>query len=414
MYRLNCINYCYNDQYYFQVEYNRAIKIKNVTLIDSLKNKNIITEESLTSILNQNGFSLDCVQFLIKNNIILKDEDYKKTMVYMLKKLLNLIENGEVNEINSIFVYSPIYGFRTINMCISAIELDCRFQIKRSSINDMTIIFESGYVYDINTKYNIFGENITGCIITMSKSLTNYFLASHGIKVPKQRLFFCEDLRGLDKFVDEIQYPICLKPNNMAESKDVYPRIQSRAELDRAIVYYKSRYKEFVVEKSHFGNTFRLFYCYGEIIGATQKSVCYVIGDGISTIENLINNKYPPKTFESIKNQCLMIFDRLKVSKNNILPRGTRLNISETGTESKFNYIQLNKIDKLYIELASKVARVTGLNNFAIDLLADSLYSKSSEPIIVELQESPEFDRGDAFAYKYYAKVVQSICIIKA
>lgn len=38
----------------------------------------IITEESLTSILNKNWFTVDCIQFLIKNNIILKDEDYKK------------------------------------------------------------------------------------------------------------------------------------------------------------------------------------------------------------------------------------------------------------------------------------------------------------------------------------------------
>lgn len=105
----------------------------------------------------------------------------------------------------------------------------------------------------------------------MSKSLTNFLLSTHGINVPKQKLFFIEDLSCTNEFIVEIKYPVCLKPNNLSESKDVYPNIQNREELDRVIAYYKTLHNKFVIEKRHLRNAYRLYYCYGKVLVAIQK-----------------------------------------------------------------------------------------------------------------------------------------------
>lgn len=411
MYKLNFLNYKYNGKYYFQTHFDKSIKIDDIELIDEFTKEKKFTEEKLLQILNKFNYSFGSAEFLKKNNIVIEVSCYRKKVMKILDCLIALIEDTNNNHnINTIFVYSKTYGYRAINIVKAAVELEEEFQIERLYQDDMKIKFNNGYIYDINTKDNIFGENILGCEITRSKSITLHLLSTHDINVPKQKMFYIDRLDRLKEFVDQIKYPICLKPDNMYESKDVFPCVKNDNELNGITEYYKLLYKKFVVEKHIVGNTYRLYYCYGEIIGAIQKGFRFIIGDGLHTIESLIKEKYKLTPLEHYTEECYLTLERMNLGMNEVLEAGEKIHIGNTATDCDFEDFDINLIDPYYNKLAKDVSKAIGLNIFAIDLIAYSLHDiKDIIPTVLEIQEGPEFGRGNLNVNTYYRKILKEL-----
>lgn len=408
MYKLNCLNYKYNNYYYFQIDSNKCIKINDTLLIEKLKNKESFLESELLDMLGKD-YSAENIKFFTEKNLVIKEDDYRNILIDILEKLIYHIEYSPKNDnINSIFVYSNNYGYRSINIVKSAIELGIKFTIERNYKNDMKIKFENGYIYDINTNYHIYNENICAINIARSKSLTSHFLQSHDIKVPKKRLFYINDLSEIEKFIDKIRYPICIKPDDSCQGQDVFPNIINKIEFERVINYYNNLYKEFIVEESIIGKSYRLFFCYGEIIGAIYKPKRFIIGDGLNTIEFLIEQKYKYNDISVYDEEFYLMLDRNKLNLKHILPLNCKLVISNKGTSNDFVDFDIKNLNPYYNILALKVSKALGLNIFAIDLISDSLNDVSGNlPTINEIQEGPEFGRGDLNVNKFYNKVVK-------
>lgn len=412
MFKLNCLNYKYNNQYYFQQNHNKSIKIPDYDFIENLKKQEYFSEISLIDILSKHNYSKDEIKFLTDNNILIKKTNYKETILNILENLLHSIYyKDNTTLINSIFIYSKFYGYNLIHVIKAAIELDRHFIIERCSKNDMKIKFSNGYTYDINTEYDVFNQNVIGCTITRSKSLTSYLLSTHNIKVPRQKLFYTSDLSPLKDFIKEIKYPICLKPDNMCECIDVFPLIENELELDIILNYYRPLYDKFVVEKTIIGNTYRLYYCYGTIIGAIQKHTRFIIGDGVNSIYTLIINKYNSTTLETLNKESYFMLNKLQLNEDDVLPLGRKIYISNTGTtDNGFVYFNVENLDPYYSELALNISRAIGLDIFAVDLIAKSLTNVDEElPTIVEVQDNPSFSKNNLIVDIYYLNIIKNL-----
>jgi cyanophycin synthetase len=136
---------------------------------------------------------------------------------------------------------------------------------------------------------------------TTRKDDCKAFLQTLGFPVPKGRIVtsFNEALTA----VDRIGYPVAVKPVVGHKGIGVTANIQSDADLEaafaRAVAAVEPEQSiRIIVEQSIEGKDFRLLCVDGKFVAATERQPASVIGDGTSTIEELINraNRSPERS----------------------------------------------------------------------------------------------------------------------
>lgn len=136
---------------------------------------------------------------------------------------------------------------------------------------------------------------------TTRKDDCKAFLQTLGFPVPKGRIVssFNEALNA----VDRIGYPVAVKPVVGHKGIGVTANIQSDEDLeaafDRAVEAVEPEQSiRIIIEQSIEGDDFRLLCVDGKFIAATKREPASVVGDGVSTIEELINraNRSPERS----------------------------------------------------------------------------------------------------------------------
>ncbi|BAS54200.1 glutathione synthase [Leptolyngbya boryana NIES-2135] len=136
---------------------------------------------------------------------------------------------------------------------------------------------------------------------TTRKDDCKAFLQTLGFPVPKGRIVssFNEALNA----VDRIGYPVAVKPVVGHKGIGVTANIQSDEDLeaafDRAVEAVEPEQSiRIIIEQSIEGDDFRLLCVDGKFIAATKREPASVVGDGMSTIEELINraNRSPERS----------------------------------------------------------------------------------------------------------------------
>lgn len=95
------------------------------------------------------------------------------------------------------------------------------------------------------------------------------------------------------KYAKEIGYPVVAKPVDGTGGSGVITGIKSDEELINAIQYIKNdlNYSKIIIEKYIEGNDYRLYVIGNRVIAAFTRDRANVIGDGKSTIRELVNKK---------------------------------------------------------------------------------------------------------------------------
>ncbi|WP_193065545.1 acylphosphatase [Oceanobacillus oncorhynchi] len=144
----------------------------------------------------------------------------------------------------------------------------------------------------------------------------HYFFRSRGDKVSNQAVSVCENKEetksclqrsnvpiplgktlktdeDIINYANEIGYPVIIKPLNGSMGRGVYINISNSEELSGILkeVRKKHSYRQYIVEKHYNGEEYRMYVVGDKVIGATNRIPANVIGDGINTIEKLIEFK---------------------------------------------------------------------------------------------------------------------------
>jgi len=92
---------------------------------------------------------------------------------------------------------------------------------------------------------------------------------------------------------DEIDYPVVVKPIFGSLGKGVITNIKNEAELLVAleVTMGNEEYGQFILEQHIEGEEYRIYVVGDEVVAATKRIPAHVIGDGKSTIQQLINKK---------------------------------------------------------------------------------------------------------------------------
>ncbi|PCC35827.1 hypothetical protein [Glutamicibacter sp. BW77] len=127
------------------------------------------------------------------------------------------------------------------------------------------------------------------------KAETNAILASHGIPSPTSKLLEVTNITHdqLRVIASEIGYPLVLKPNQGSMGRGVFSGIKDSEELFDAFqeLTVKQKQKSILIERHHTGDDYRLLVVGNRVVGAVKRIPANVIGDGKSTVAELISAK---------------------------------------------------------------------------------------------------------------------------
>ncbi|PKP50637.1 MAG: cyanophycin synthetase, partial [Bacteroidetes bacterium HGW-Bacteroidetes-12] len=264
-----------------------------------------------------------------------------------------------------------------------------------------------------------------GVELACDKEDTKYLLEQAEIPVPKGEIVKSED--GLESALSSIGYPIVIKPVNGNHGRGITTNITNK---ENALIAYraaKNVSRSVIVERYITGDDYRVLVINYKLVAAAKRTPARVIGDGKSTIEQLIEevNKHPKRgyghekvlTYITIDEMTLTILKNKKLTvksvlkKNEILDLKDTANLSTGGTAEDVTDI----VHPYNIFMCERIARIIGLDVCGIDIMTSSI----SEPLpetngaVLEVNAAPGFrmhlDPAEGLARNIAAPVIDML-----
>lgn len=400
---LNPISYSYNGFLYFQSSGSHALKASvqdfPKRLLSYVGNMNYV--QVPFELLKE----MD-IEDLTNNNIIIRADLFQKVVSGILDDIDQMIgAEDSQTKLSIIFPFSKTTGFRVVSVLKAAVLLKRKFKLVRYSTNEIQVEFENGYCYN-TTSDNCFEENVSSIRITKSKSLSSSLLRTNNICVPAQCILKSDDKNGAAELLHQWGFPLCIKPDDLAESIDVFPNILSENDYWGCWNYMRQMNAEIIIEKSISGPVFRLYYVYGPLNIVVYKERSFVVGDGIHPISGLITTKYGFKYCKRYQHDITRTLEVQNKKMNDIPEKNTNVVINTVFMEGKDFRVSYG-ISCVNRALLERVAKAIHMNIFAIDVIAKE--GDENNPYVIEIQESPEFDQCNSAADMFYYQVVKKL-----
>ncbi|GAB4171945.1 MAG: hypothetical protein Fur006_00460 [Coleofasciculaceae cyanobacterium] len=207
---------------------------------------------------------------------------------------------------------------------------------------------------------------------------------------------------------ERIGYPVAVKPVAGHKGIGVTAAVQHADELefafDRAVEAIPEEQPiEVIVEKSIKGSDFRLLCVNGRFVAATERRPASVVGDGHSTIAELIEreNRKPQRTDSATSplgkiqwdEAMERYLDEQELSPDSVIEQGRTVYLRKVANLSSggLSIDATRSVHPDIIILAQDIAQHFKLTCLGIDVIAESLAKswKSSEFSIIEINAAP-------------------------
>jgi cyanophycin synthetase len=125
-----------------------------------------------------------------------------------------------------------------------------------------------------------------GVEIAQDKDDTKRVLGNIGLPVPKGDV--ATTLEGAIEIAEEIGFPVILKPLDASHGRGISSRLDGPDDITRAWPNARALGKRVVVENFAQGNDHRVLVVNGKVVACAERVAAHVIGDGKSTVRQLI------------------------------------------------------------------------------------------------------------------------------
>lgn len=186
------------------------------------------------------------------------------------------------------------------------------------------------------TRGDIIPKKTIGKVI--NKVSTKEILESNNVPTPKGKEFNSKKSNEeVIAYANEIGYPVVVKPVNGTGGSGVIADIQNENELMESLEYVRDKldYPNIILEEYFEGEDYRVYVLDNKVIGAIKRIKANVVGDGKSTIKELLRLKNQERIkLPSLSNRKIKIDDEVRtilkrknLELNSILPEGELLYI---------------------------------------------------------------------------------------
>ena len=239
--------------------------------------------------------------------------------------------------------------------------------------------------------------------IACNKEQTKKMLDAASIPVAKGSI--CVDEEDLADTIKSIGYPIVLKPLDGNHGKGASINVTSWEDAVLGLEYAQKYSRRVIVERFITGYDFRVLVIDNKIVAAAQRVPAHVVGDGINSIEELIEivNADPRRGYghENVLTEIEIDRDSLELlekrnmtvnsipEKDDIVYLKSTANLSTGGTS-------IDVTDMMHPEnifMAERISRIIGLDVCGVDIMASNLTQslKENGGVILEVNAAPGF-----------------------
>ncbi|MDD3839302.1 MAG: cyanophycin synthetase [Clostridia bacterium] len=244
----------------------------------------------------------------------------------------------------------------------------------------------------------------TSCIsvdISCDKYLSKELLSQNGIVVPEGQIVTDED-QAID-VANLIGYPVVVKPRTGNQGKGVRVDINTDQELIQAFRLVKRYDQDVLIEKFIDGKDYRILVVGNKVISVSNRVPAFVIGDGKSTIKQLVEQENKnntrgeghekPLTKIKLDDISLDILKRQGLNTHSIPKKGQKIKLKDNANLSTggIAYDCTDKIHPINSDIAERAAKIIGLDIAGIDLIAPDISRPITETggAVIEVNACP-------------------------
>ncbi len=251
--------------------------------------------------------------------------------------------------------------------------------------------------------------------IARDKGYASYFLKRAGYNIIPSKTFYSpkfakalenqDDPEAAYKYAEDLGFPVVVKPNSASQGKLVCVA-NDRQTFIQAVRKICKIDRCFLVQPLMTGRDYRVVVLDGEVLSAYERLPLTVIGDGTSTIDQLLDKKqieFKSRGRDTTINKLdFRIGSRLKrhgMKRTTILTFGEKFELLDnrnlsTGGEA---IDVTGTIDHTYEDLAVRIVRDMGLRYCGVDLMVQQdinkpLESRTNNYHVIEINSAPGID----------------------
>ncbi|GCA81270.1 cyanophycin synthetase [Microcystis aeruginosa] len=242
--------------------------------------------------------------------------------------------------------------------------------------------------------------------LACDKEGTKTILKDGGIPVPRGTVI--QYLDELSAAIEEVGgFPIVIKPLDGNHGRGISIDVKTQQEAEEAydLASAASKTRSVIVERYYKGSDHRILVINGKVAAVAERIPAHVVGDGRSTIEELIEitNQDPNRgdghanvlTKITIDKTALNVLEKQGYELTSILPQGAIAYLRATANLSTGG-IAVDRTDEIHPEnvwIAQRVAKLIGLDIAGIDVVTDDIRKplREVDGVIVEVNAAPGF-----------------------
>lgn len=250
-------------------------------------------------------------------------------------------------------------------------------------------------------------SSVAGKTVCDRKQYARSLIGDAGLSVVPSRLFPRGKRQAAWRYAQSIGLPAVLKPPGMSRSRGITVGIETWEEFAEAWRRVMREYRrpdnaEFLVEKHIQGEDYRVFVVGGRVFSATHRKRASVIGDGSSTVQQLIDSKNTVRANHPSLLDYLIPVEPAELDALEASGR-TMESVPATGEEVVLRSISnlaaggdsIDVTDQLHPDLRqvaqNAVAAIPGVEYAGVDIIASSIKGPASagNHVVSEVEFSP-------------------------
>jgi len=242
-----------------------------------------------------------------------------------------------------------------------------------------------------------------GVEIACDKEDTKFLLEQYQVPVPRGEVIKTEG--GLEDAMHKLGFPLVIKPINGNHGRGITTNIQDKETALLAFSQAKKVSNSVIVERFITGFDYRILVVNNKLVAAAKRTPAHVVGDGVSSIQQLIDevNKDPRRGYghEKILTQIDVdaitqkILDEKELTLHSILEKGQILYVKDTANLSTGGTAEdvTDIVHPYNVFMAERIAKIVGLDICGIDIMTTDITQPlpDTRGAVLEVNAAPGF-----------------------
>ena len=233
--------------------------------------------------------------------------------------------------------------------------------------------------------------------VTDSKNFVRTILKKLKIKTPSG--FMAINLNQIKKQLKagKIKFPLVIKPEFANKGVGVVANIKNMAGLEQSLKEIMPKgwkKQQIIVEEYYRGHDYRLLYLDGKLIACSERTYPQVVGDGKSSIQELIKKQISSKTIKfKIDWETKRILKDEKLTLKSVLKEGKKIRLKEKANMSTggFSINRTGEVANKFIKIGKQCVDEFGINFGGVDIMSSDISDPKADYRIIEINANPEF-----------------------